>query len=101
MESISEAMVTHMPINIHVDTDRKLIVETLVGTVTEAEIIEGWQRFIDDDDISPQYWQFSDFTQVTKFEVSADFFRNLVKANPLFGAASRRALSLATADLGS
>ena len=81
-----------MPINIYVDTARKMIVETLVGTVTADEILEAWNKVHDENNFDPKYWQYSDFTQVTKLDVSAEFFRNFSRSKPLFDKSSRRAL---------
>ena len=81
-----------MPIDIYIDSAKRMVFETLVGTVTADEILETWNKISEDRDFDPRYRQFSDFSGVTKFDVSPGFFRQYATSKPIFDKSSRRAL---------
>jgi len=79
-----------MPAFYKIDKERRLVLSTASGVVTLADAVSHMERLSKDPDFDPSFSQISDFTHVTRIEISSDEIRRLAQRT-IFSAHSRRA----------
>jgi len=81
-----------MPAWYTIDKQRRLVLSAASGVFSlAADALSHHEKLTNDPDFDPSFSQIADFTQVTRFELSADDIQ-LLAQNGLFSANSRRAL---------
>jgi len=80
-----------MPASYKIDRERRLVFSAASGVFSVADALSHHEKLSNDPDFDPSFSQIADFTQVTRFELSADDIQ-LLAQNGLFSANSRRAL---------
>jgi len=80
-----------MPASYRIDKVGRLVLTTLSGTLVDSDIEGLTQRLMRDPNFSPEYDELIDCTQVSKFQLSRDFFSNTQDRQP-FSQAARRAV---------
>ena len=81
-----------MPAWYTIDKQRRLVLSAASGVFSlAADALSHHEKLTNDPDFDPRFSQIADFTQVTRFELSADDIQ-LLAQNGLFSANSRRAL---------
>jgi len=81
-----------MPAWYTIDKQRRLVLSAASGVFSlAADALSHHEKLTNDPDFDPRFSQIADFTQVTRFELSADDI-HLLAQNGLFSANSRRAL---------
>ncbi|HKW61742.1 MAG TPA: hypothetical protein VJN89_04285 [Candidatus Acidoferrum sp.] len=79
-----------MPAFYKIDKERHLVLSTASGVFTLADAVSHMDRLSKDPDFDPSFSQISDFTHVTRIELSGDDIRRLAQKT-IFSAHSRRA----------
>jgi len=87
-----------MPVFYKIETERRLVLSTASGALSQADVLAHQQKLLNDPDFDPTFSQIADFRQVTSFDLSADEIRFLAQRS-IFSPHARRAL-IAPNDLG-
>ncbi|MFN7952423.1 MAG: hypothetical protein U0610_11920 [bacterium] len=89
-----------MPLRYTIDPERRLVVTSYEGTVTDADLLDHQRAILRDPDFCPDYHQLSDARGTTRLLVTGDGIRALAETN-VFSALSRRAIVVVgTAQFG-
>jgi len=80
-----------MPVFYKIDKERKIVMSSGSGVLTIEDIIGHQERLLNDPEFDPSYSQLSDFTHVTKVQLSSEDERLAAKKN-IFLHRSRRPL---------
>jgi len=80
-----------MPCNYVIDSQRRLVMTTLVGVVTVAEALAHQEALASDPEFRPEFYQLLDATEATKLDLSSSEMRGLAKKH-FFAPSARRAL---------
>jgi len=81
-----------MPLSFVIDKQRGLVISTVSGVLTYADIAAHQVRLKNDPDFDPAFDQLFDGTGVTKIELTADEIRTIARQK-LFAAGSRQAFA--------
>ena len=87
-----------MPAFYKIDKERRLVITTASGIFSAADGLAHQNKLVNDPEFDPSFSQIADFTQVTKFDLSADDVRQVAQRT-IFAPHSRRAL-IVPGDLG-
>ncbi len=87
-----------MPAEYSIDKDRRLVLSTASGVLTEKDLLDLVARLRNDPDFSPEYRELFDFTAVSHFDLSQNQILALVRED-VFALSARRAF-VVTSDLG-
>ena len=79
-----------MPASYNLDKQRRLVLSSVCGVFSRADSVAHREELLKDPDFDASYAQIADFTQVTKFELSAEDIHGL--AQGLFSRRNRAAL---------
>lgn len=79
-----------MPAFYKIDKERRLVLSTASGVFTLADAVEHMEKLSADPDFDPGFSQISDFTHVTRIDLSGEEIRCLAQRT-IFSANSRRA----------
>ena len=79
-----------MPVFYKIDKERRVVLSTASGVVTLADAVSHMDKLSKDPDFDPSFSQISDFTHVTRIELSGEDIRRLAQRS-VFSAHSRRA----------
>lgn len=86
-----------MPVQVSVDRNRKLVVTTYSGEVTNADVARQVDEIRSQAPYGADYRSITDFTNVTQFEISADEIRSVADSkSPL---ADARRVMVAPSDV--
>lgn len=91
-----------MPIDIRVDADERVRYSFVTGVVTDAEMMEAYERVVEDPDFDPTLDVIADMTGVVRLEVTANRVRELAERrarNAVLNAARPRVAIVAPADV--
>lgn len=80
-----------MPAFYKIDKERRLVLSSAYGVFRRTDSVAHREKLLKDPDFDPSYSQIADFTQVTKFELSAEDIHELAQES-VFSRQSRRAL---------
>jgi hypothetical protein len=80
-----------MPAFYKIDRERKLVMSCGSGVLTMEDILAHQERLLEDPDFDPGFSQLSDFTQVTKINITPADVRLAARKN-IFSSHSHRAL---------
>ena len=80
-----------MPAFYKIDKERRLVLSTASGVFTLADAVSHMDKLSKDPDFDSRFSQISDFTHVSRVELSGDEIRRLAQRT-IFSAHSRRAL---------
>src|SRR6266853_3969647 len=81
----------HMPAFYKIDKERRLVMSSGSGVLTKEDIFGHQERLSKDPDFDPTFSQLSDFTHITKIDITPEDVRLAAKKN-LFSPQSRRAM---------
>jgi hypothetical protein len=79
-----------MPGCYKIDKERRLVMSTGYGVVTNADLLDHQNKLIADPDFDPTYSQLADFAHVTKVEVTAADIHRMAERD-VFAPDARRA----------
>jgi len=79
-----------MPAFYKIDKERRLVLSTASGVFSLGDALSHMEKLSKDPDFDPRFSQISDFTHVTRIELSGDEIRRLAQRT-IFSAHSRRA----------
>lgn len=79
-----------MPLFYKIDKERRLVLSSGSGLFSLSEAKAHQQRLLNDRDFDPSFSQIADFSQFTKFDLSANEIRQMAEKS-VFSAQSRRA----------
>lgn len=86
-----------MPVHVSVDRNRKLVVSTYSGDVTDADVVRQVSEIRQQAPYGPAYRVITDFTQVTQFNISSGEIRSVADSeSPL---AQARRVMVAPSDV--
>lgn len=71
-----------MPVTLSIDKDRRLVVTTAQGMVTDEDFIEARRRLTADPDFDPSFDRIWDFHDVTESLVTEEIIGKLVASSP-------------------
>ena len=71
-----------MPVTLSIDKDRRLVITTGQGVVTDEDFIEARRRLTADPEFDPSYDRIWDFHDVTESLVTEETIGKLVAASP-------------------
>lgn len=80
-----------MPTFYKIDKGRRFVLSSGTGVLNRNEALAHQVRLLSDPDFDPNYSQLADFTQVTKFDLSAEDIRQMAERK-VFSPDSRRAI---------
>jgi hypothetical protein len=80
-----------MPAFYQIDKERRLVTTTAWGVLTTDAILAHQQQLMNDPNFDPDFFQLSDFTQVTGVDIPTEDVRTIAEKN-IFSPRSRRAL---------
>ena len=80
-----------MPAFYKIDKERRLVMSTASGVFCKEDALLHRERLLADPEFDPAYSQLSDFTQVTKFDLTAEDVRQMAR-EIVFAPNARRAL---------
>jgi len=80
-----------MPAFYKIDKERRLVMSSGSGVLTKEDIFEHQERLSKDPDFDPTFSQLSDFTHITKIDITPEDVRLAAQKN-LFSPQSRRAM---------
>jgi len=78
-----------MPVNVSVDRNRKLVITTYSGDVTDADVARQVSQIRELAPYGPAYRAITDFTQVTQFNISSSEIRSVAVSESPLGEARR------------
>jgi len=76
-----------MPVNVSVDRNRKLVITTYSGDVTDADVARQVSHIREQAPYGPAYCAITDFTQVTQFNISSSEIRSVANSESPLGEA--------------
>jgi hypothetical protein len=91
-----------MPIDIRVDSAERVRYSWVTGIVTDAEVIDAYDRVVDDPDFDPTLDVIADMTGVVRIDVTANRVRELAERrarNARLNAARPRVAIVAPTDV--
>ena len=80
-----------MPAFYKIDKERKLVLSSGSGVLTREDVLGHQDRLSQDPDFDPSFSQLSDFTHITKVDLTPEDVRLAAKRN-IFSPQSRRAM---------
>lgn len=78
-----------MPASVTIDAERKLVITTCSGTVTDEEFLDARKQVLADPAFDPSFDRLWDFSAVTTEQVSEGAVANLVRTSPYVGDIAR------------
>ena len=78
-----------MPETVNVDAERKLVVTTCSGSVTDEDFLQARKTLLADPSFDPSFDRLWDFSEVTEQQVSDSTLAHLVGTSPSTGNISR------------
>lgn len=87
-----------MPAKYVIDVARRLVISTGTGTVNDEDVLNHHEQLRRDPDFDPTFDQLSDFTAVTKVEITPEAIR-VIASQQLFADNARRAIVAPTREI--